>query len=179
MVSEGAAALVLASREFTQAHGLTAHAELVGVGMTSDAYHFVAPHGPTVTAAMQQAVRSAGLLPEDVGVVNAHAASTKAGDATEVEALHQVFGDAVPPVTANKSQLGHAMGGASAIEAVLCIIGLQRGAVLPTINHQPDPDSALPDLVTETRALPHEHVLSNAFGFGGCNCCLLLRGVSA
>ena len=179
VVSEGSAALVLASREFADAHGLAPHAELVGIGMTSDAHHFVAPHGPTVTAAMRQAVRSAGLQPEDIGAINAHAASTKAGDATEVEALRDLFGERVPVVTANKSQLGHAMGAASAIEAVLCIMGLQRGVVLPTINYQPDPDCALPDLASETRALPHEHVLSNAFGFGGCNCCLVLRGVSA
>ena len=179
VVSEGAAALILCSREFCDAHGLTPRAELAGFGMTSDAHHFVAPHGPTITAAMRQAVAAAGLQPEDIGAINAHAASTKAGDRVEVEALREVFGERTPVVTANKSQLGHAMGAASAIEAVLAIVGLERGVVLPTINHQPDPDCAVPDLATETRRLAHEHVLSNAFGFGGCNCCLVLRGVSA
>jgi len=174
VVSEGAAAMVLASAEFARAHGLRARVELAGYGQTSDAHHFVAPHLPTVERAMRLAIADAGLAPGDIDAVNAHATSTRAGDAVEAEAIRNVFGAAAPPVTALKSLLGHAMGAASAVETVLAVEGLVRGELPPTLNHVPDPGCALPDLVTAPRRVEQRHVLKNAFGFGGCNACLVL-----
>lgn len=174
VVSEGAAAIVLATPEFVRAHGLRARLELSGYGQTSDAHHFVAPHLPTVERAMRLAIEAAGLQPADIDAVNAHATSTKAGDAVEAEALGNVFGLEPPPVTANKSLIGHPMGAASAIETVLAMEGLLRGELLPTINHVPDPELGLTSLVTAARPHAQRHVLKNAFGFGGCNACLVL-----
>jgi len=110
--------------------------------------------------------------------VNAHASSTKVGDKIEDEALHDVFGERVPPVTANKSQLGHAMGAASAIESMLALEGMRHGVVLPTLNFTPDPELQL-DVVTTARPLPEqEYVLKSAFGFGGTNTCLVFQRLS-
>jgi 3-oxoacyl-[acyl-carrier-protein] synthase II len=178
VVSEGAAAVILASPEFARVHGLGPRIELAGFGQTSDAHHFVAPHLPTVERAMRLAIEDAGLRPADIDALNAHATSTKAGDAVEAEAIRNVFGAAPPPVTANKSLIGHPMGAASAVETVLAMEGMLRGELLPTINHQPDPALGLSSLVTDVRALEQRHVLKNAFGFGGCNACLVLRRVS-
>jgi 3-oxoacyl-[acyl-carrier-protein] synthase II len=177
VVAEGAACLILADRDFAQAHGLPALAELSGWAMTSDANHFVAPHLPTVSRCMSQAITAAGLQPADIQVVNAHAASTKVGDRVEAEALHQVFGRKIPPLCANKSQIGHTMGAASAIESIWSIHGLLNDTLLPTINYTPDPELDLPDLAPQAGYCPQEHVLNNAFGFGGTNCCLVFGRV--
>ena len=107
--------------------------------------------------------------------MNAHASSTRVGDKVEDEALHDVFGSKVPPVSANKSQFGHAMGAASIIESMLALEGMREGVLLPTINFTRDPDIDL-DIVTATR--PHrdqEYALKNAFGFGGTNTCLIFH----
>ena len=174
VVSEGAACIILASREFAHAHGLPYNVELAGWGMTGDAHHFVAPHLPTVSACIQKTLDHAGIKPGDLQAVNAHAASTKVGDQIEAEALARVLGS-VPPVYANKSQLGHTMGAASAIETILAIKGMLSDTLPPTINHNPDPTSPL-DLSASTRLnFPQEHILKNAFGFGGTNACAILR----
>lgn len=178
VVSEGAAAVVLATPEFARAHGLAARIELRGFGQTSDAHHFVAPHLPTVERAMRLAIADAGLAPGDIDSINAHATSTRAGDAVEAEAIRNVFGPDAPPVTANKSLMGHPMGAASAIESVLAIEGLLRGELLPTCNSVPDEALGLASLVTEARAHEQRYVLKNAFGFGGCNACLVLGRLS-
>lgn len=180
VLAEGGGALVLAAEEALAAHGLTPRAEVLGVGWTSDAHHFTLPNAATIVRAMQEAIDDAGLAPGDIPVVNAHGTSTPKGDAVEVECLRAVFGARLPQVavSANKSQVGHSLGAAAAIEAALAVEGLQRGVILPTINHLPDP--AFPDLdvVPEgARRQAHEFVLSNAFGFGGTNCCLVLKGV--
>jgi 3-oxoacyl-[acyl-carrier-protein] synthase II len=175
VVSEGAGCLILASKDFARAHGFSWSVELAGWGMTADAYHVVAPNPATVRRCMEEAIRHAGIAPADIDAVNAHAASTKVGDRVEADVLRQVFGDAVPPVSAGKSQLGHAMGASSAIESILAIEGMRRGVVLPTINHQPDPEIPLDCVGEGARTLPQEFVLKNAFGFGGCNACLVFR----
>jgi len=112
-------------------------------------------------------------------VVNCHGTSTKLGDRTEVGCLREVFGPALPGValTANKSMLGHSLGATAGVEAILAIEGMRRGTILPTINHQPNPELLDGvDLVANTaRAQAHETVLSNAFGFGGTNCCVIFR----
>jgi len=172
VISEGAGAVVIASADFAQAHGLNWRAELRGWSMTSDAHHFVAPHLPTVARCMAEAIADAGIKPGDIDAVNAHATSTKAGDLVEYQGLRQVFGEKIPPLTANKSQLGHCMGAASAVESILALRGLAEGILPPTINYVPDPEIALGDcLVATARRLNQRFVLKNSFGFGGCNAC--------
>ena len=175
VVSEGAACVVLATREFAAAHGLPQRCELAGWASTSDAKHFVAPNPDTVERCMTMALKHGGIPPEAIDAVNAHAASTKVGDRTEAQMLTRVFGDRLPPVTANKSLIGHCMGASSAVETVLAIEGMQRGVLPPTINHIPDPECPVETLVAEATNLEQGYVLKNAFGFGGCNACVVLR----
>ncbi|WP_028580058.1 beta-ketoacyl-[acyl-carrier-protein] synthase family protein [Desulfogranum japonicum] len=175
VVSEGAAAIILATREFAHAHGLSYATELAGWGMTSDAHHFVAPHLPTVSRCMQNALDQAAIQPQDIDVVNAHAASTKIGDQVEFEAMQTVFKGKLPPVSANKSLIGHAMGASSAIESIFALQGMEQGLVPPTINYTPDPAIALDCIATGKRHIDQDFVLKNAFGFGGCNACAVFR----
>jgi 3-oxoacyl-[acyl-carrier-protein] synthase II len=175
VISEGAGCIVLATPGFAQAHGLHPAFELAGWSMTSDAHHFVAPHLKTVAACMAGCIDNAGIHPHDVAAVNAHAASTKVGDAVEHQALASVFGGRIPPVSGNKSLIGHPMGAASAIETILAMEGMRRGVLLPTINYTPDPDLPLDCVAEGARPLAQEFVLKNSFGFGGCNACIVLR----
>jgi 3-oxoacyl-[acyl-carrier-protein] synthase II len=175
VISEGAGCLILATEDFARAQGLPRQIALAGWSMTSDATHFVAPNLATVTRCIAEAVADAGLQPVDVDAVNAHGTSTRIGDKVEAEALAQVFGDHPPPVSANKSLTGHAMGASSAIETILAIEGLQRGILLPTINHVPDPAIDLDVVAEGARPLDQRFVLKNAFGFGGCNACIVLQ----
>jgi 3-oxoacyl-[acyl-carrier-protein] synthase II len=144
--------------------------------MTSDASHFVSPNLTTVQRCIAEAVANAGLRPEDIDAVNAHATSTKIGDKVEADALHNIFGKNIPPVSANKSQLGHAMGASSAIEAILAMQGIIKETLLPTINYVPDKEIEIDCVAEGARKLKQEFVLKNAFGFGGCNSCMILRG---
>ena len=180
VLAEGAGVLVLAAEEAARSWGLRPRAEVAGVGWNSDAHHFTRPNQDTVVQCMQAALADAELTPADIGAVNAHGTSTKAGDNTEADCLRAVFGRHLAglPISANKSQVGHSLGAAAAVEAALAIESMQRQLVLPTANHLPDPDLADLDVVPgQARAHAHEHVLSNAFGFGGTNCCLVFRGL--
>jgi len=180
VLSEGAGVVVLAAEDALRAHGLRALAEVVGVGWTSDAYHFTKPNPETIVQAMRMALDDAELQPADIGFVNAHGTSTKRGDEAEATCLREVFGSLLPrvPISANKSQLGHSLGASAAIEAALTIESMQRKLLLPTVNHLPDPDFDDLDVVpNEARSCSVEHSLSNAFGFGGTNCCIVFRGV--
>ena len=178
VLSEGAGAVILATREFAKTHGLHYSTELAGWGMTSDAHHFVAPYFHTVRQCMLDAMRDAGIGPQDIDVVNAHAASTRVGDKVEYDALKSVFQDNLPPVCANKSLIGHAMGASSVLETIFALQGMQEDIVPPTINYTPDPEIEI-DCVSEgKRALHQEFVLKNAFGFGGCNSCAVFRRAS-
>ncbi len=177
VISEGSGCIVIASKEFADAHGLGYNIELAGWGMSADAHHFVAPHKPTITRCITEAISHAGLQPQDIDAINGHAASTKVGDQVEVEALHEVFGKNIPPVSANKSQIGHAMGASSAIESIFAMEALRNQKLLPTINYTADPELEL-DCVSEgARALEQEFMLKNAFGFGGCNACTVFKRV--
>ena len=178
VVSEGAGAVILASKAFAAAHGLHPTAELAGWGMTSDAHHFVMPAEDTVRQCMVDALRDAGIAAGDIAAVNAHATSTRAGDRVEYDALHTVFAGKLPPVSANKSLLGHAMGASSVIETILALRGMEENLVLPTINYRPDPEMELDCVAEGPRTLCQEHVLKNAFGFGGCNACAVFRKLS-
>ncbi len=177
VVSEGAGAIILATREFAQAHGLRYTAELAGWGMTSDAHHFVAPYLDTVSQCIQDALTDASIHPSDIDVVNAHAASTKVGDLVEFEALDRVFKGNIPPVSANKSLLGHAMGASSAIETIFALEGMQENIVPPTINYTPDPAMNIDCIAEGKRNVDQEFILKNAFGFGGCNACAVFKKV--
>ena len=175
VVSEGAACIILASEDFVRAHGLEAKIMLAGSAMTSDANHFVAPNLATVQKCIELSIASAGLEPRDIDAINAHATSTRIGDKVEADALVNVFGRKIPPVSANKSQLGHAMGASSAIETILAMEGMLSDTVLPTINYDPDPAIVLDCVCEGARTLRQEHVLKNSFGFGGCNSCVVLK----
>jgi 3-oxoacyl-[acyl-carrier-protein] synthase II len=175
VVSEGAGCIILATEEFAKAHGLKPKIEMAGWSMTSDAGHFVSPKLETVQRCMGEAIAYAGLRPGDIDAINAHATSTKVGDKVEAEALSNIFGKNIPPVSANKSQLGHAMGASSAIEAILAMQGMIEETLLPTINYVPDPEMVIDCVAEGTRKVSQEFVLKNAFGFGGCNSCLVLR----
>jgi 3-oxoacyl-[acyl-carrier-protein] synthase II len=177
VISEGAGCILIASRDFADAHGLDYRVEIAGWHMTSDAHHFVAPHLHTVTRCIAECIDNAGIVSHDIQVVNAHAASTQVGDRVEHQALQAVFGDRLPPVSANKSLIGHAMGASSAIESIFALEGLQRGIALPTINYRPDPQLPIDCVPDAARKIEQEHVLKNAFGFGGCNSCMVFRRI--
>ncbi len=180
VLSEGGAVIVLASEEAIIANGLKPKAEVLGIGWNSDAFHFTAPNPKTINEAISQAIEDAELKPADIDYVNTHGTSTPKGDATEIQCLRDVFGDHLQsmPISSNKSQVGHTLGGSSAIEAVFAVESMQNGVLLPTINHIPDPSFEGIDVVpNRARHKKTELVLSNAFGFGGTNCCVVFRGV--
>jgi 3-oxoacyl-[acyl-carrier-protein] synthase II len=180
VLSEGAGVIVLASEDMLSAYGLKPKAEVMGVGWTSDAYHFTLPNPETIVRAMHQAIDDAGLEPEDIQYVNAHGTSTSKGDASEIQCLRKVFGRQIEniPVSSNKSQIGHTLGASAAIEAALSIEAMRQGLILPTVNHIPDPDFSDIDVVpNQVRRHSHEIFLSNSFGFGGTNCCIVFKGI--
>lgn len=177
VVSEGAGCIILATREFAEAHGLNYCLEIAGWSMTSDAHHFVAPNLETVADCIQGAIKDAGISPGDIDAVNAHGTSTKIGDKIEYDALKQVFGKHIPPVSANKSQIGHLMGASSAVESIFSMEGMCCNQLLPTINYTPDPDLPMDCVCEGARKLSQEFVLKNAFGFGGCNSCIVLKRI--
>jgi 3-oxoacyl-[acyl-carrier-protein] synthase II len=175
VISEGAGCVILATREFARAHGLAAVVEMAGWSMTSDAHHFVAPFLDTVRRCISQSIADAGIPTDAVDAVNAHAASTRIGDKVEYDALADVFQGRIPPLTANKSLIGHCMGASSAIETILTFKSLEEGVLLPTINHLPDPEMEIDIAPSTARSLSQQYVLKNAFGFGGCNACAVFR----
>jgi 3-oxoacyl-[acyl-carrier-protein] synthase II len=175
VVSEGAGAIILASREFAAAHGIPYTIELAGWGMTSDAHHFVVPFQDTIRQCMADALADAGVQAADIAAVNAHATATRVGDKVEFDAMREIFADRMPPVSANKSQIGHAMGASSAIETIFALRGMAESVVLPTINYRPDPEIEVDCVAEGARSLPQEYVMKNAFGFGGCNACAIFR----
>ena len=177
VVSEGAGCIILARRNFANAHGLKPEIELAGYAMTGDAHHFVAPNLDTIQSTIGKSIAEAGLNPSAIDAINAHGTSTKIGDKTEWQALRNTFGTNIPPVSANKSQIGHAMGASSALETILAIEGMKKGYILPTINYTEDPELPLDCVPEGARVLSQEYVLKNSFGFGGCNACVVLHRI--
>ncbi|MBT8341367.1 MAG: beta-ketoacyl-[acyl-carrier-protein] synthase family protein [Desulfatitalea sp.] len=175
VISEGAGCIVLATEDFARAHGLDYRTALAGWSTSSDAFHFVAPRLETVQRCIQESIDHAGISPRAIDAVNAHAAATRVGDKVESDALAGVFGDAVPPVTANKSLIGHAMGAASAIESVFALEGMNAGMLPPTINYKADPEIRIDCVPGACRSVDQTFVLKNAFGFGGCNACVVFE----
>ena len=180
VLSEGAGVLLLAAEDRIEAMGLTKKAEVAGIGWTSDAKHFTRPNQETIVHAIHSAIDDAEISPQDIGSINAHGTSTPTGDATEVECMREVFGKGISkiPITANKSQVGHSLGASAAIEAALSIEAMGNSILLPTVNYIPDPDFADIDVVpNHPRRHSYEYVLSNSFGFGGTNCCIVFKGI--
>ncbi len=180
VLAEGAGVLVLAAEDAVRSLGLTPRAEIAGIGWNSDAHHFTRPNRATIVRAIHDAIDDAEITPADIGAVNAHGTSTPTGDSTEVNCLRTIFGKQLAkiPVSSNKSQVGHSLGASAGIEAALAIESMRRGIVLPTVNHIPDPEFADLDVVPNAaRRHAHEFVLSNSFGFGGTNCCIVFRGM--
>ena len=181
--AEGAAILVLESLEHALNRGTTILAELVGFGVSSDAYHLVQPEedGAGAARAIRFALEDAGLGAADVDYINAHGTSTPLNDVAETRAIKQVFGDLAyrVPISSTKSMIGHALGGAGGMEAVACVKTIVEGVIHPTINYEfPDPDCDLDYVPNQARKKDVEVVLSNSFGFGGQNACLLFRRFS-
>jgi 3-oxoacyl-[acyl-carrier-protein] synthase II len=178
---EGSGALVLEELDHARARGATILAELIGYGATADASHITlpAPGGIGAVRAAARALAKAGIGPADIDHINAHATSTPEGDRAELQAIKSILGEhaAGVPITANKSMIGHTLGAAGAIEAVVTIQSINNGCVPPTINlDDPDPEAEGLDL-TPNRAASHdiEIALSNSFGFGGQNTALIFR----
>lgn len=178
VVSEGAGCIILTTEEFAKAHGIPYNIKMAGWSMTSDAYHFVAPNFSTVRRCVEESIIECGIQPVDIDSINAHGTSTKIGDKVEYDVLKDIFIDNIPPVSANKSQIGHAMGASSAIESIFAFEGMLKDTLLPTINYTEDPEIKM-DCVTEgARKLEQEFLLKNAFGFGGCNSCIIFHRVT-
>jgi 3-oxoacyl-[acyl-carrier-protein] synthase II len=179
VVGEGAGVIILESLEHAERRGATILAELVGYGATADASHITlpAPGGMGAVRAARRALDKAGLTLDDIDHVNAHATSTPEGDRAELQAIRTIFGDAAGriSVTANKSMLGHTLGAAGAIEAIVAIQTIREGCIPPTINlTDPDPEAEGLDLTANVSAARETRtVLSNSFGFGGQNTALI------
>ncbi|MBN1886626.1 MAG: beta-ketoacyl-ACP synthase II [Thermoflexales bacterium] len=180
VIGEGSGVLVLESLEHAQARGARIYAELVGYGATADAYHATAPEpsGDGAAAAMQMALDQFQLDPSQIGYLNAHGTSTSLNDKTETLAIKQVFGSHAYrlPISSTKSMIGHMLGAAGAVEAIVCVKALQEGILPPTINYEtPDPECDLDYVPNTARQLAIQTAMSNSFGFGGHNACVILR----
>jgi len=178
VMGEGAATLILEEREHALARGATIYAELVGYGMSADGYHITLPRpgGGGAARAMQNALDDAGISAGDIDYINAHGTSTQANDSTETAAIKTVFGDAAytTPVSSTKSMTGHLLGGAGALESLVCILAIRDGKVPPTINYEtPDPECDLDYVPNEARDVPVRMAMTNSFGFGGHNVSLV------
>ncbi|CAM4220313.1 beta-ketoacyl-ACP synthase II [Gillisia hiemivivida] len=182
VLGEGAGALVLEEYEHAKARGAKIYAEFVGGGLSSDAYHMTAPHpdGIGVIAVMENCLQNAGLKPEDVDAINTHGTSTPLGDVAELKAISKVFGEHAKNININstKSMTGHLLGAAGAIEAISSILSMKHGIIPPTINHEHQDENIDPELnLTLNKAQKREVnlVMSNTFGFGGHNACVLFK----
>jgi 3-oxoacyl-[acyl-carrier-protein] synthase II len=179
VMGEGAGILILEELQTALGRGAKIYAEIVGYGLSGDAYHITAPHpeGIGAASAMQRAVQEAGWKPEQVDYINAHGTSTKQNDLLETKAIKKVFGDYAYKlaVSSTKSMTGHLLGAAGGIEAIITALALKNGIIPPTTNYEnPDPDCDLDYVPLEARTKQISYALSNSFGFGGHNAALAL-----
>ena len=179
VIGEGGAILVLESEAHARARGARIYGQVLGYGLSNDAHHISAPleDGAGAAACMQMALRQAGLAPRAIDYLNAHGTSTALNDKSETTAVKAVFGESAYdlPISSTKSMTGHLLGAAGAVEAVICVKVLTDGQLPPTINHEtPDPDCDLDYVPNRKRAKAARTVMSNSFGFGGHNACLIL-----
>jgi 3-oxoacyl-[acyl-carrier-protein] synthase II len=184
LISEGAAAVVLESLDHAQARGARIYAEVAGHSSSSDAYDMVAlhPDGLGPIRAMRWALENAGVKPEQVDYINAHGTSTALNDRVETLAIKNVFGDSAydVPISSTKSMLGHAMGASGSLEAVACTMAINHGIIPPTINYEnPDPECDLYYVPNQAIQRKVNVALSNSFGLGGQNACLVLKAFNA
>jgi 3-oxoacyl-[acyl-carrier-protein] synthase II len=180
VIGEGAGVMVLEELEHAKRRGAKIYAELVGYGRTADAYHMTAPdpQGEGAAHAMAFALEDAKLRPEQVTYINAHGTSTELNDKIETLAIKKTFKEAAKKVavSSTKSMMGHLVGAAGGVEAIICALAIQRGVMPPTINYEhPDPDCDLDYIPNRARQATVEIALSNSLGFGGHNATLILR----
>lgn len=184
VLGEGAGALILEEYEHAKARGAKIYAEVIGGGLSADAHHITAPHpeGRGAINVMLNCLRNAGIKPEDVDAVNMHGTSTPLGDVAELKAIQAVFGEHAYKLNINstKSMTGHLLGAAGAVEAIASILAITKGIVPPTINHFTDDDQIDPNLnLTFNKAQKRDVkiAMSNTFGFGGHNACVLFKKI--
>ena len=186
VLGEGSGALILEEYEHAKARGAHIYAELVGIGLTADAYHLTAsdPEATGAKNAMQLAINEAGIAIEQVDYINTHGTSTPIGDVAEVKAIQDVFGEHAYHInlTSSKSMTGHILGGTGAVEAIISILSMQHDVVTPTINHEagdedPNIDYKLNFTFNQAQQREINYAISNNFGFGGHNACLLFKKV--
>jgi len=182
VIGEGAGALVLEDLDHALARGAKIYCEIAGTGATADAYHMTAPHPEGLGAknVMLEALRDAGLKPEEIDYINTHGTSTPLGDVAEVKAIMEVFGDHAfnLNISSTKSMTGHCLGAAGVLEAIACIMAVRENKVPPTINHftdDPELDSRLNFTFDKAQERPVNAALSNTFGFGGHNACVIVK----
>ena len=182
VLGEGAGALVLEEYEYAKARGAKIYAEVIGGGMSSDAYHITAPHpeGIGVMAVMKNCLENSGIQPEDVDHINTHGTSTPLGDVAELKAISAVFGEHAKEININstKSMTGHLLGAAGAIESIATILAMKHGIVPPTINHTTVDENINPVLnltLNKPQKREIKVAMSNTFGFGGHNACVAFR----
>jgi 3-oxoacyl-[acyl-carrier-protein] synthase II len=183
VIGEGAGIMILEELEFARKRGARIYAEIVGYGMTSDAFHITMPDetGSGAIRVMQKALQDAGVEPQAVGYINAHGTSTPYNDKFETKAIKTAFGDHAYKlaVSSTKSMTGHLLGAAGGIEGVFSTLAIHRNTLPPTINYvNPDPDCDLDYVPNEPRPAKVDYVLSNSFGFGGTNAALLFKRYS-
>jgi 3-oxoacyl-[acyl-carrier-protein] synthase II len=184
VLGEGAGALILEEYEHAKKRGAKIYAEVIGGGMSADAYHITAPHpeGAGIIQVMYNALEDAGIKAEDIDYINTHGTSTPLGDIGEIKAIQKVFGEHAYKVniSSTKSMTGHLLGAAGAIETIACILAIKEGVIPPTINHftdDPDLDPKLNMTFNKAQKREVKVALSNTFGFGGHNFSVLLRKV--
>jgi 3-oxoacyl-[acyl-carrier-protein] synthase II len=183
VLSEGAGIVVLEELEHAKKRGARIYAELLGSGCTADAHHITAPHpcGAGAAKAMEMALRDAKLNPQDIQYVNAHGTSTELGDEAETKAVKQVFGEHARKLalSSTKSMTGHLLGASGGVELIATALSIKYDAVHPTINYQtPDPNCDLDYVPNNARQMHVRRAISNSFGFGGHNCCLVIGELS-
>jgi len=184
IMGEGAGCLVLEELEHAKARGAKIYAEVIGEGMSADAYHLTASHpdGLGAILVMRNALEDAGIKPEDIDYINVHGTSTPVGDISEAKAIKEVFGEHAYKlnISSTKSMTGHMLGAAGAVEAIISILSIVNGIVPPTINHEEgDEDKDIDYNLNFTFNKPQKRTvniaLSNTFGFGGHNACLIMK----
>lgn len=180
VMGEGAGIIILESYESALARGAKIYAEIVGYGMTADAYHITAPspNGEGAARCMEITLLDAGVKPSEVDYINAHGTATKFGDELETRAIKTVFGEYAHKVavSSTKSMTGHLLGAAGGVEAVICVLSIINNKVPPTINiDSPDPECDLDYIPYQYREMSLNYALTNSFGFGGTNACLLFK----
>ena len=183
VIAEGSGVIILEEREKAVRRGAKIYAEVIGYGANGDAYHITAPapEGEGAARCMALALKDAGIPPEEIDYINAHGTSTEYNDINETLAIKKIFGERAykVPISSTKSMTGHLLGAAGAVEGVFSVLALCHGVIPPTINYEtPDPQCDLDYVPNEARKVDIKVVLSNSFGFGGTNACVVFRRVA-